>query len=49
MKVKSSSYEVSEGHGQHHEGVEQGDPCGAVRLAGNVGDVGVAQGGHLNI
>ena len=49
MEIEPSPYEVSEGHGQHHEGVEQGDPCGAVRLAGDVGDVGVAQGGHLNI
>ena len=42
MEIEPSPYEVPEGHGQHHEGIEQGDPRGAVGLAGDVGDVGVA-------
>ena len=42
MEIEPSPNEVSEGHGQHHEGVEEGDPRGTVGLASDVGDVGVA-------
>ena len=42
MEIEPSPNEVSKGHGQYHEGIEQGDPRGAVGLAGDVRDVGVA-------
>ena len=47
MCEKTVKNEVSKTHGEHYKGVEQRDPGSPVGLGGDVRDVSVAQGRHL--